>query len=72
MRSDYYILERKYREMKNSYFGVINANIKLQDERDLALRDVKVLQKRINLVIDCLNLNEEISKDEILEILKNG
>lgn len=67
---DVYALERDLREMKTTYHNVVNANIKLSDEKTLVLRDNKMLQKKIDNAIDYIRNNDKFLRKDLLEILQ--
>lgn len=63
-------LENDLRQMKQTYSNVVDANVKLSDEKTLLERDNKLLQRKVNRAIEYLREHKKYSKKELLDILQ--
>ena len=65
------MLRTQLRDIEVSYKSVVEANVKLMDEKKWAFDDRDRALRRISEAVDYIKSVKEIDKDELLEILRD-
>lgn len=63
-------LEQDYIQMKNTYDAVVNANIKLSDEKKLLEYDKKSLQRKLNNIEEYVKTHKKYFKKDLLQMIR--
>ena len=59
-------LQKELNELKSSYNQLVDANIKLSDEKKWALEDKERLQRRIDRALAYIDAEKIINNDKVL------
>jgi hypothetical protein len=63
--------EEDYIQMKNTYDAVVNANIKLSDEKKLVEFDNKQLQRKLDNIEEYVKTHKKYFKKDLLKMIKD-
>lgn len=70
MVKDRVTLEKEFKELETSYKHLVDANIKLQDEKKWAIEDKKRLQTRIDRALAYINAEKIINDNKVRKALE--
>jgi len=63
-------MEEDYIQMKNTYDNIVNANIKLSDEKKLAEFDKKQLQRKLDNIEVYVKTHKKYFKKDLLQMIR--
>lgn len=63
-------MEEDYIQMKNTYDNIVNANIKLSDEKKLAEFDKKQLQRKLDNIEEYVKTHKKYIKKDLLKMIR--